>query len=692
MVSSAWQIERNNDCKERHELSIDRLKNVVTEETVEQRYQEYFQRGASFLLKLEEIRQFVEDGSWNNLEIQEMQALNEELYVDILGKHYDVSYANPAYAVKMLTEVYGQLLSFLYTELRAGIPYAFENRQDYLTILNELFLEIYHCFEEEKHPEYKVLKEIIYWYASDYCDVFLADRILEQIDPKYTSFAVNIIQNMDLENDRYLYAYGEYVTENELGTARHLRALPEETIQKMADVYTEGYRQGFIATGKDLSKKSVVNIRYCLGFERVVKVAIENFKKMGLSPVIYRASSSVITKREQYKIGYYGAIANKQYEYDHRLDQALFMDKRYIERKLDVMKNVYEKEKYQAAQFAGPAVMEIFGEHPFTPKAKVEAVSYTDAQRSLARLYDSKSGQLTNQYIKGEERSFTIIAYPIPEIGKDYEQIFDEVIRINTLDSKVYQEVQQRFIDVLDQGQSVHIKGKGENKTDLVIQLWRLENPQKETIFENCVADVNIPVGEVFTSPVLEGTHGILHVSKVYLNEMQYENLMITFEDGMITEYSCSNYVDEEENKKFIFDTILHNHESLPLGEFAIGTNTTAYVMAKKYGIEEKLPILIAEKMGPHFAIGDTCYSWAEDIKVYNPNGKEIVARDNSISLLRKEDPSKAYFHCHTDITIPYEELEEISVLTKDEKPIILLKDGRFVLQGTELLNEPFDE
>ena len=692
MVSSAWQIERNNDCKERHELSIDRLKNVVTEETVEQRYQEYFQRGASFLLKLEEIRQFVEDGSWNNLEIQEMQALNEELYVDILGKHYDVSYANPAYAVKMLTEVYGQLLSFLYTELRAGIPYAFENRQDYLTILNELFLEIYHCFEEEKHPEYKVLKEIIYWYASDYCDVFLADRILEQIDPKYTSFAVNIIQNMDLENDRYLYAYGEYVTENELGTARHLRALPEETIQKMADVYTEGYRQGFIATGKDLSKKSVVNIRYCLGFERVVKVAIENFKKMGLPPVIYRASSSVITKRERYKIGYYGAIANKQYEYDHRLDQALFMDKRYIERKLDVMKNVYEKEKYQAAQFAGPAVMEIFGEHPFTPKAKVEAVSYTDAQRSLARLYDSKSGQLTNQYIKGEERSFTIIAYPIPEIGKDYEQIFDEVIRINTLDSKVYQEVQQRFIDVLDQGQSVHIKGKGENKTDLVIQLWRLENPQKETIFENCVADVNIPVGEVFTSPVLEGTHGILHVSKVYLNEMQYENLMITFEDGMITEYSCSNYVDEEENKKFIFDTILHNHESLPLGEFAIGTNTTAYVMAKKYGIEEKLPILIAEKMGPHFAIGDTCYSWAEDIKVYNPNGKEIVARDNSISLLRKEDPSKAYFHCHTDITIPYEELEEISVLTKDEKPIILLKDGRFVLQGTELLNEPFDE
>jgi len=102
------------------------------------------------------------------------------------------------------------------------------------------------------------------------------------------------------------------------------------------------------------------------------------------------------------------------------------------------------------------------------------------------------------------------------------------------------------------------------------------------------------------------------------------------------------------------------------------------------------MPILIAEKMGPHFAVGDTCYSWSEDVRVYNPNGKEIVAKDNSVSSLRREDTSKAYFHCHTDITIPYEELEEISVVTKEGENIILLKDGRFVLSGTEILNEPW--
>ena len=248
------------------------------------------------------------------------------------------------------------------------------------------------------------------------------------------------------------------------------------------------------------------------------------------------------------------------------------------------------------------------------------------------------------------------------------------------------------MIDALDQGEYVHILGKGNNETDMKVQLFKLTDPEKETIFENCVADVNIPVGEVFTSPVLEGTEGVLHVSSVYLNELQYLDLKLHFRDGKITDYHCGNFAREEDGRKYIAENVLHNHETLPLGEFAIGTNTTAYVAGRKYQIEDKMPILIAEKTGPHFAVGDTCYSWSEDIRVYNPNGKEIVAKDNSISILRKEDVRKAYFQCHTDITVPYEELEEISVVTKEGKRIILLQDGRFVLPGTEVLNRPLDE
>lgn len=674
--------------EERYNLAVDRIGDIKEERTVDVKFRDYFVKVAEFIHLIDGTKKKIEDHTFDGMQIEELAAWNKKLYSDILPEHYRESYANPDYAVAQLGEAYGSTLSALYAEIRAAIVYVYEKKTEYLDILFELFIEVYNQFEEEEMPDPHVLKEILYWYASDYCDVFVADRIHEQVDATQ-SFAADLILGSDLADLRYLYRFGEYISDSELTTAKYLLSLDETTIQKMADVYTEGYRIGFVNTGKDLSKKKTVNIRYVLGFEHVVKKAIENFDKMGLKPVIYRSGVSMLTKRQHLKIGYYGAIANKQYEYDHRNDQALFLDKKFVERKLEVIATTYEHLKEEAGAFAGPACIEMFGEVPFVPEQKGTALKLSEKQQELSVFFDGRQSRLTNTYIPGDERSFTIIAYPVPEIGEDYEEIFQEIIRINTLDAGLYEQVQQTLIDALDQGESVHICGENGNCTDLTVQLHTLSDPEKETIFENCVADVNIPVGEVFTSPVLEGTNGVLHVSKVYLNELQYKDLEITFSNGMVADYRCSNFERELENKEYIRDNVLYRHDTLALGEFAIGTNTTAYQAAKKYGIEDKMPILIAEKMGPHFAVGDTCYSWCEDIAVYNPNGKEIIARDNSVSIQRKEDLGKAYYHCHTDITIPYEELGKIEVNKKDGGHILLLEHGRFVLPGTEILNEP---
>ena len=125
------------------------------------------------------------------------------------------------------------------------------------------------------------------------------------------------------------------------------------------------------------------------------------------------------------------------------------------------------------------------------------------------------------------------------------------------------------------------------------------------------------------------------------------------------------------------------------MGEFAIGTNTLAYAIAKKHAIFRKLPILIAEKTGPHFAIGDTCYSREEDAVTYNPDEKAIVARDNSCSLKRKTDPKEAYYNCHTDITIPYDELGAITLIGEDGSRKDIFRDGQFLPEGTRALNAP---
>ena len=624
-----------------------------------------------------------------------------------------------------------QMLCFLYSEIRGLIPYVFEEKyynssssdangdlyeeaaqtnKEIIVIYMELFVEIYVLFADayelsqelqkensntaidvysaDEIPKVEAIKDILYWFISDNCDIISPYRVRNQLDPSL-DFATRIIMDSDLSNPDYLYKYGEYITDNEIEVAKFLASMSQEKIDAMASTYTEGYRIGFVKAGKPLDKKTTVNIRYNSGFERMVKAAIYNFEKMGLKPVIYRAGSLSLVKSGVNRVGYTGAVPNKQYDYDHREDQALYLDKDFVNRKTLVIKDAYESMKEMAANHAGPAVIEVFGEEPFSPEVKAQCITLDVVGRKKQVDINDRLSQLTNQYIKGDERSFTIIAYPIPEIGEKFIEIFSETVKLNTLNYKRYESMQQLIIDELDKGTEVRIEGKGVNRTKLIVKTQKITDASKQSSFENCVADVNIPVGEVFTSPVLKGTTGILNVSEVYLNGLNYIDLCITFKDGMIVDYTCKNFASEDENKKYIQENILHNHETLPIGEFAIGTNTTAYNMARKYHIEERLPILIGEKTGPHFAVGDTCYSHEEDVKVYNPDGKEIIARDNEItSKYRNTDSSKAYFNCHTDITIPYDELAGIYSVHEDGSEVAIIEDGRFVLAGLEELNE----
>ncbi len=667
-----------NIIEERYQIAIDRIRQIKTEELVEKQYVWYFQTVSEFILKLDFVSGEIRQKRFDSYTLEQLEKLNKELYQEIYRENYDSSFANPAYAVKCLGEEYGRILCYLYKKIRDLTGSVYRGEMEIVTLRMELFIEVYNLFEDKEELGYDNLKEILYSFEKDNTEIFMEYSVDYAINPD-KRFAVDIVTKSDLSDVRYLYQYGEHVGENEIKMAKYLNSLTQEKIDLLAHVYTEGYRRGFENAGKDLSMKETVDIRYNLGFERIVKSAIAEFEKMGLKPVIYPG-------------GYQTTMPNKQYWFDHKFDEALYLDKAFVKRKLEVAEQAYEKRKDIAGKMAGPAVIEIFGENPFEPENKKEAPALTEEQQKLSTRYRTEYLQIVQTYIKGDERSFTIIAFPIPEFGEKFEEMFDATVRINTLDAEKYGKVQQKIIDALDRAEHVRVVGKGNNKTYLNVEMHSLADPEKQTNFENCLADVNIPLGEVFTSPVLKGTDGVLHVSEVYLGELKYKDLEITFRDGMIENYTCKNFDTEEENRKYIKENVMFNHDTLPIGEFAIGTNTTAYVIANTFDVVYKLPILIVEKMGPHFAVGDTCYSFEEDVKVYNPDGKEVIARDNEVSALRKTDASKAYFGCHTDITIPYDELGEIVAVTKEGEEIFIIKDGRFVLDGTQLLNEPFGQ
>ena len=127
----------------------------------------------------------------------------------------------------------------------------------------------------------------MYWFYHDYTEIFVADNVSTYIDTEY-DFMYDMIMFSDLSNNNYLYRYGLPIGVNETGIADYLRKLPQEEIDAMAATYTNGYRKGFEVTGRDLSKKKTVKIEAPVGFERVVRAAIKQFKEMGLHATFNR--------------------------------------------------------------------------------------------------------------------------------------------------------------------------------------------------------------------------------------------------------------------------------------------------------------------------------------------------------------------------------------------------------------------
>lgn len=697
VFSSNIQYDYENIDFERYSLACGRIKEIYDGDmNIPKKYTGFFKEIAgAFLAYSEQIRWVLGNNYaygapiyvwYKEIPLEKWEEMNNNvLKYRYDSGYYKDSYANPSKAVIEFGENLGHILSAVAGECLSLGPLCFEARFFEIVTCAELFLEIYNIFENYEPDEYEgAVKSALYYHIYDYMDEYYEYRVRDTITRESTFFT-DIINNIDMSDERSLYITGEHITFNETESFKYINSLTDEDIDKIARAYTDGYITSFQLAGIDLSKKETVQIRYPVGFERIVKRSMELFAESGLKTVIARNYTAISFLASSQS----GSIdSNPQFAYDHRYDKAIYLNKAMKDRQLSSLKNAYEKYKNEALVYAGPAVIEYFGEKNFTPVTKKEALSLNDEQRILSSSYDIEASQIINNYINRENYSFTIIAFPVPSIGEDYEKIFKDTIRINTLDTKEYEIIQQKIIDVLDGCSHVHIKGYEDNHTNIVINLAKLDEPDRQTRFHNCLADCNIPVGEVYTSPVLAGTGGLLHVKNVYINRLFYKNLSIKFEDGKTTEYNCSNYNNDEDNKAFIRDNLLRQHVSLPMGEFAIGTNTAAFNMGKKYGISRKLPILIAEKTGPHIAVGDTCFCMSEDVNVYNPDKKEVIAKDNEVSKNRYTDPGKAYFGCHTDITIPYDEIGFICAVGYDGSRTMIIENGKFVLKGTEKLNK----
>ena len=671
----------NEPILESYEKNIVLIKEIsekMLATNIEDKYKSYLIRCSELILFFYDHEKNINNDFFKENSFEELQKLFNGFSEEILPENHGSSYTNPAYSVEVFGENIGKVFYVLYQSYRSYRGDAFEHKIFNMHKYNKLFLELFNYFNENSTVDANAVKNIVKRYQQELNKEATKLGIKSMLGKELT-YVKDVIMNSDPNDLRYMFRYDTFITDNEIKTENFFKNYPAEKLDILAKQIAKAYEQGFKNSNKDMSKKSAVMIRCQIGHEELVKRLITYLKDN------YNLDSTVGSPAS--------TSPNKQLGHDLKFAVALHLDEDYAEKSIDLTKNVWEETADVTKEYSGVIAVMKFGEKPFSPENKDEAWSLTPEQQKTYQKMMMQNSQTQQQYLPRTENSFCIIAFPSPEIGDNFEKVFEDIMEVNMLESERYEGIQKNIIDVLDKADHVHIKGQNGNLTDITIKNQKLADPSKQTNYNNCGADVNIPVGEVFTSPQLEGTNGTLHIKETFLGGLKYKELNLTFKEGYISDYSCANYDNVEKNKKFIEENLIFPHKTLPIGEFAIGTNTLAYVVAKKFDILDVLPVLIIEKMGPHFAIGDTCYSHTEDMAVYNPiDNKEITARDNSKTIQRKEDYSKAYTNVHTDITLPYEDIEFITAIAEDGEKFDIIRNGRFTVAGTEELNIPLDD
>ena len=134
--------------RERYDLCVERIGEIVKQQEVPEKYQEYFRKEAEFIMTVAQMAELVTAGAYEKLTLKELEDWNERLFEKIIPANYETSYANPAYAVKKFGVREGRLLSAFSAKYMDLVQFAARKKLYFRTILMELFLEVYGRYAE----------------------------------------------------------------------------------------------------------------------------------------------------------------------------------------------------------------------------------------------------------------------------------------------------------------------------------------------------------------------------------------------------------------------------------------------------------------------------------------------------------------------------------------------------------------
>jgi len=299
------------------------------------------------------------------------------------------------------------------------------------------------------------------------------------------------------------------------------------------------------------------------------------------------------------------AIINKAYQagglpavqlYDAQVDRALMQG--YTKEQLDWLAGLDAKRMSDCAAYIAVRG----GDNAY------ETADVSDAQK---RLYSVHYGQPVHMDIRVPKTKWVVLRYPSPGMaqlaGMSTEAFEDFYFKVCTLDYSKMSRAMDPLVEMMERTDRVRITGKG---TDLSFSI----KGQKAV---KCDGRLNIPDGEVYTSPVRDSVEGVLQYNTPSIYQgLTHENVRLVFKQGKVMEATGSRTKELNE----ILDT---DEGARYIGEFAIGVNPFISEPMKDTLVDEKI------RGSFHFTPGNS-YDDA-------PNGNKSAVHWDMVCIQRPE-------------------------------------------------------
>lgn len=425
---------------------------------------------------------------------------NRELIVHEFEK-YDTSFLNPTYLHALQIPQPG-LMSVVYDMFLRTTSLALLNRPIFVWEKNMLLLKIEEFFD---YGDLDALISSLGEINLKIMESRIEHNVIESVNSN-NIFTEILMEANDTHFD-WLARYGKAISRKDIHMAKHWFALSDKELQRIAKHIADAFFHGFISQSRQIAGRSNVRLLYSIGQEAIAKQVFQEFMERGISPIPLEPQSTSIPY---------------VYELDHRFDEML---NNYVSSQ-DMLNQFYENsmQKYQQSveNICGFVRVSSFGREAKASRSQY-AFEPPQKMRDAYQQYQSHVRDVESRILRPDRLSFCSVAFPDIDIGKDFSDIFEEFMHINTEDSAHYEEIQQQLIDILDTCDSVHIQGLGLNKTDIHICFRKELDAKTQSNFLNCGGDLNIPYGEVFTTPSLTGTEGVYFVNEIFIQNNYYK-------------------------------------------------------------------------------------------------------------------------------------------------------------------------